>query len=239
MIKNIFILWFQGFENAPYVVKKCVESWKFYNKDWNIILLDRNNLINYINIKDHIDLTNKQLLLAHESDIIRLCILLKHGGVWADSTLFCNKPLDKWLPEHATKQFFAFDRPWPNLIINVWFLYSDIDSYIVKKWLESLIKYYKPRIKAHTYHIITFLFDNLQKYDYMFRTKWNEVIKISGIPCRYIQEKGFLNQIDFDFKNHINSKDTPVYKLTYKEIDPDFNFKDINLNLSYLLSTIK
>jgi hypothetical protein len=239
MIKTIFILWFQGFENAPYLVKRCVESWKYYNKDWNIILLDRTNLIEYIDISTRIDLTNKQLLLAHESDIIRLCLLEKYGGVWADATLFCNKPLDNWLPEYATKEFFAYSRPWPNLIISVWFFYSDVNSYIIKTWLDSLINYYKPRMKAHTYHIITYIFENLSKYNYLFKTRWNDITKISAIPCIYIQKKGFENQIDFEFKNHISCKQTPVYKLTYKDVHAEFNYNDININLSYLLSTIK
>ena len=47
MIKTIWILWFQGFENAPQVVKTCLKSWKRYNSDWNIIELDENNLEKY------------------------------------------------------------------------------------------------------------------------------------------------------------------------------------------------
>ena len=50
MIKIIYLLWFQGFDNAPEIVNKCVYSWKYYNPDWNIILLDHKNLINYINL---------------------------------------------------------------------------------------------------------------------------------------------------------------------------------------------
>ena len=238
MIKIIYILWFQGFNNAPYIVKQCVESWKHYNKNWQIILLDRTNINQYINLKNYIDLSNKKLLLAHESDIIRLCILKEYGGLWVDSTLFCNKPLDEWLPDNCSKGFFAFHRPWPNLIINVWFLYSEKNTFIISKWLESTIKYYSPRQQAHTYHIYTYLFEDLTKYNYNFKTIWNTIPKISGIPCRYIQEKGFFNTIDFEYKNIIKSKQIPVYKLTYKDIDPDSNFNNINLNLNYLFSTL-
>ena len=108
MIKIIYILWFQGFDNAPYIVNKCVESWKYYNKDWKIILLDRTNINQYIKIEQYIDLSSKKLLLAHESDIIRLCLLKEHGGLWVDSTLFCNKPLDEWFPDNCKNGFFAF-----------------------------------------------------------------------------------------------------------------------------------
>jgi len=37
--------------NAPNVVKKCSLSWKLHNSNWNIIVLDDNNLKDYINIE--------------------------------------------------------------------------------------------------------------------------------------------------------------------------------------------
>lgn len=239
MIKIIYILWFQGFDNAPYIVKKCLESWKYYNKDWKIVILDRTNISNYITLENYIDLSNKKLLLAHESDIIRLCILKEHGGLWVDSTLFCTKPLDEWLPILCTSGFFAFDRPWPNLIINVWFIYGDRNSYIINKWLESTIKYYKPRQQAHTYHIYTYLFEDLTKDNYLFQKIYKTVPKISGIPCRYVQVKGMFNTIDLEYKNIIKNKETPVFKLTYKDVDPNTNFNNTNLNLPYLFKTIE
>ena len=45
--KNIYILWYQGFINAPDVVRICVYSWQINNPDYNVILLDKNNLANY------------------------------------------------------------------------------------------------------------------------------------------------------------------------------------------------
>ena len=62
MIKTIYILWFQGFDNAPEIVKKCVQSWKYYNPDWTIILLDNTNLNNYITLENYIiDIHNKNI----------------------------------------------------------------------------------------------------------------------------------------------------------------------------------
>ena len=239
MIKNIYILWFQGIENAPYIIKKCIESWKYYNKNWNIIILDRTNINTYIKIENYIDLTKKNLLLAHEADIIRLCILKEHGGLWVDSTTFCNKPLDDWLVDNCKNGFFVFHRPWPNLIINVWFIYSNKETYIINKWLESTINYFKPRLQAHTYHIFTYIFENLTKYNYLFKKDWDIVPKISGVPGQYIQQKGFFNTIDFEYKDVIKKKETPVYKLTYKDVDPNSNFKNSSLVLPYLFQTIQ
>lgn len=35
--KKIWFLWYQGLSEAPLVVKKCYESWKKYNPDWEVI----------------------------------------------------------------------------------------------------------------------------------------------------------------------------------------------------------
>ena len=61
--KNIFIYWAQNFKNAPYIVKKCLESWKLKNPDWNIIELNDENLKNYINIEIDIPNIKKKIYL--------------------------------------------------------------------------------------------------------------------------------------------------------------------------------
>lgn len=241
MIKNIYIYWRQGYDDAPFLVKKCIQSWKFHNKDWTIIFLDNTNLHNYIKVDDYIDLSNKHLLDAHASDIIRLIILKEHGGVWADATTFCNRPLNDWLPKYISEGFFAFDKPWPNLKINVWWFYAEKDSYIISEWLTDMIAYYRERDKAHTYHIMTFLFHDLYNLDDKFKEIYDRVPKISGIPARYLFECGFFNKLTDEIKIKIDDKQTPIYKLSYKCDNCDvieIEDYDTNLILYYLYATI-
>ena len=56
------------------------------------------------------------------ADQIRIEILHLHGGVWADATTICAKPLDEWLPERMGTGFFAFERPAQDRMIASWFL---------------------------------------------------------------------------------------------------------------------
>jgi hypothetical protein len=243
MIKTIYILWYQGFKNAPDLVNKCVDSWKYYNPDWTIILLEDSNYHQYANINKYFDITKKNISLNHLSDIIRLLILEKHGGIWADATSFCNKSLTEWLPKYISGCFFAFDKPFPNLIINTWWLYSEKNSYIIKKWCELTIKYWNTstRDKVHTYFIHNYLFQDLYKNDTKFKEIWDKVPKISGIGARYLFEMGFFNKINDKIKESITSKITPVYKLTYKCDNCDVkhvDHYDKTLILHYLYSTI-
>lgn len=112
--RNIFVLWWQGFDNASFVVKKCLESIYKYYSDWNIVKLDRNNIFDYVTFPDEIkgkfhfdgvdksiknDRIGDDISIQTFSDLVRFQLLYKYGGVWIDSTIFFTKKfdLDKFL----------------------------------------------------------------------------------------------------------------------------------------------
>ena len=99
MDKNIFLLWLQGWDKAPWLQKKVLNSWAINNPDWNIELIDEKNLKNYVSDIDYIYDKNKKITPQAKSDIIRLSLLKRYGGVWADSTLLCMQPLNHWVFE--------------------------------------------------------------------------------------------------------------------------------------------
>ena len=143
MIKNLFIYWDSGFKNSPLIVKKCLQSWKKKNMNWNIHILSDDNLIKYIDLKKHIDISNKNISKAHLADIIRLLLLEKYGGCWCDATTYCNISLDKWLFKYINNGFFAFSNPGPDRMLSNWFLYSEKNNYIVIEWRKYIINYWK------------------------------------------------------------------------------------------------
>ena len=56
MIKKIFIYWGQKFNNAPKIVSKCLLSWKIRNPTWEIIELNDDNLNEYINLDEIVNI---------------------------------------------------------------------------------------------------------------------------------------------------------------------------------------
>jgi len=123
--KTIWIIWYQGFDNAPELVKRCVDSWYYFNPDFEIILLDKNNLSNYIELNNPIDFNRRDLTVQAKSELHRLDLLHKYGGVYTDATVFCTKPLNEWLPEYLKTGFFAFRNPGPDRMISTWFLAAE------------------------------------------------------------------------------------------------------------------
>ena len=92
--KNIFIFWWDGFDNAPYIVKKCRESVYKYYSDFNIIDIDKNNYNKYTELDKKIieGFENNKISIQTFSDILRFNLLKCNGGMWIDATiLFFNR----------------------------------------------------------------------------------------------------------------------------------------------------
>lgn len=235
MKKIIFIYWAQKFINAPIVVKKCLLSWKLKNPTWKIIELNDDNLSEYINIEKEIpNIRKKNITKTSYSDIIRIFLLAKYGGCWCDATTFCNQSLDIWLDKKISTRFFGFKLK-SDRIISSWFLYSEENNYIIQKWKERTILYWKNNNKMHHYFWFHYLFVDLYNYDNKFKEIWDLTPKLSADIPHFILHKGLLNKLSDKVKNHIDEVKTPLYKLSYKYNIQKYNE---NCNLSYLLNII-
>jgi hypothetical protein len=238
MIQTLYILWFQGFENAPDVVTQCVRSWKHYNPDWTILLLTDRNLYNYIP-KEYASILQKPTISkTHLSDIVRVLLLSLYGGCWTDATTFCNRPLTEWLPKHIQEGFFAFEKPGPDRPISNWFLYAEKGNRMVEKWCAATLDYYRVNDQAHTYFIHHYLFLGLLETDTPFHDMWEKVPKLSanGIGPHYLHEKGAFSTVTDETQKEIDSKRIPLFKLTYKW---EFPPHDVTKLLYYLYSTVE
>lgn len=87
---KVWILWWQGIDNAPDIVKKCIDSIQENTLGKEIIILDKRNYCLYVDIPDVIidKLENEKISKAFFSDILRMNLLSKYGGYWIDATIF-------------------------------------------------------------------------------------------------------------------------------------------------------
>lgn len=112
--RNIWILWLQGFETAPELVKICAASWVEKNPGWTTHLLDRDTVGDFLDPEFQRDVFALKLPPQKTANLIRLYLLSRHGGVWADADCFCARALDDWLPQLMHGGFFAFRFPADN-----------------------------------------------------------------------------------------------------------------------------
>lgn len=83
----IWTMWWQGYKQAPAIVKCCIESMKRYNEGVCITVIDASNYEEYISIPFYIEEKFRQGMISvtHLSDIIRMKLISKYGGLWIDA----------------------------------------------------------------------------------------------------------------------------------------------------------
>lgn len=96
----IWVCWWQGEEQMPDIVKACYHSIQKHACTHPVILITSENYQKYVDIPEEI--LNKQksgiIDITHFSDILRMMLLRKHGGIWMDSTLLIpSKKLDDFI----------------------------------------------------------------------------------------------------------------------------------------------
>lgn len=145
MEKTIWFPWLQGIDHAPAVVKACLGSWTMMNPGWKVRFVEWPALPSLFPddeaLRDRIAHCG-MLGEAVASDLIRVNLLHRYGGVWADATCLCRKPLDLWLPMLAAQGFFAFSAPAPDRILSSWFLAARRGNPIVAGWCRSVMHYW-------------------------------------------------------------------------------------------------
>ena len=140
----IYSLWYQGVHQAPGTVRLCFERWRALNPGHELRILEAADVRGLL---QGLPLPIESISMQALSDIVRIHLLAKTGGVWTDATVLPLKPLDTWLPELTQETgFFAFDRPRPDRPLSSWFLAASEPQMLIQKWLREVIRYWcKPR----------------------------------------------------------------------------------------------
>ena len=215
MIKIIWTCWLQGRESAPPLVKKCLSSWERNNPGWEFRCLDATTIERYVPLRQYIDLDRQSLTAASLSDIVRVLLLHEFGGVWVDATLFCNQPLDKWLPGVMEEGFFAFTALDPIRPLSSWFLSAASDNYLVSTWCRRTIEYWSNRTKTDDYFWFHHLFRDMCQTDRRTAEAWSRVPKLGAEKPHALQVDGKMDRPAAEVREEIDWT-TPVFKLTHR-----------------------
>lgn len=91
--RNVFVFWWDGFENAPEIVQQCLNSVKMYHNDCNIIEITKDTYTQYTDINSLIleDYDKGKISVQTFSDILRFNLLKNNGGIWIDATIFFTR----------------------------------------------------------------------------------------------------------------------------------------------------
>ncbi len=236
------MLWLQGWGKAPEIVQACRKTWEAHNPDWTIHALNAADLHEYletpllaaqrssaritpaVSLSDRIRTTLqgwwKRIRTAVPpealSDLIRITLLERYGGVWVDSTTYCLEPLDAWLPEKFGSGFFAFAKPGPDRMLASWFLAAAKGNYLVQQWRRLALEYWSQRTKRHHYYWFHYLFADAYHCDPHFRVLWESTPEVSADkPHYFVPYEKLSAPLSSSDLLLLDTPSTPVLKLTH------------------------
>ena len=213
---RIWILWMDGMENAPDVVQMCCRSVERNLKDREIVLLSEDNFRDYIQLPDFIEEKYRKGIISktHMSDLIRLSLLIRYGGTWVDSTVFCTG--GDIPPYMLGSDLFLFQDLKPGADghsqrISNWFMTASSHSPILELTRALLFQYWKENDRIIDYYLFHDFFElAIETYP----EEWAKVIPFSNAPPHILLLRLF-EQADPEVFDAVRAM-TPFHKLTYK-----------------------
>ena len=150
MNKTIWMCWFLGEDHPsmPTLNRECIKRWKQLNTDWQINVLSDETIKNYVPEYFEIINNSPNRMIQHNSDLLRLLLLSKYGGVWVDSSVYPMQPLSFFYNQIVNETDFFTYRFIPRSCQKdgdretvVWFLCANNpNNYLIEQWKKQLIK---------------------------------------------------------------------------------------------------
>lgn len=216
--KNIWWCWLQGEDNAPKLCKACLRSVRRNFSDYKITVITETNLSDYVKIPDFILAKYKKGIIgrAHFADILRTMLLVKYGGVWVDSTVYCSGRNDDLLKEPLfVYQDWKFDREQACVCSN-WLLSARKGDPILRTTLDLVLEYWKHHNFAINYFFYHLFFHMATE---RYHDEWISMPRYSNIPPHLLQFEIYHPYTEKRFKQICNGSD--FHKLTYKNPQMD------------------
>ncbi len=212
---KIWICWFQGMENAPELVKKCYKSVVENNPDKEVLVITSENMGDYVTFPNYIMDKWKRGIITHThmTDLLRLELLINHGGVWLDATVLCTG--------QAPDYFFNSDlffyqclkpgRDGHSIYISSWLIGAKTNNKILMATRELCYEYWKEHNDMIDYFLLhDFMSIVLDKYE----DDWKKIVPRDNATPHELLLRLF-DQYDEKVWNAIKEQ-TPFHKLTYK-----------------------
>jgi hypothetical protein len=142
--KHIWTFW----DNAelPEIVVKCIDTWKKYNSDYEITILSKDNLKEWI---PEYDVFSFRFANSPQkiSDFIRIIIIAKYGGIWIDASTILTKSLN-WIHDIHNEnncEFIGYyiNKKTTNIkypVLENWFFATVPKSTFMCNWRDAFLK---------------------------------------------------------------------------------------------------
>lgn len=216
--KTIWMYWSEGWDKAPPIARLSHARWRAKNPGWTVRFVDREQALALTRIPAEI--AARDMMPAHFADMVRLELLLQHGGVWADVTSFCEIPLDEWLVPAMPHGFFAFAVTEQKTAEN-WFIAAARGHPIVRAWLQHAYDFWASNAKPTNYLLFYDLFNIATTRDADARRAWRFSTKIERMQQHVMRRTYLERQQTEPMKAMIARRQIQMHKFSFKCPIPD------------------
>lgn len=214
----IWVMWYQGIDEAPDVVKLCINSIKVNCNGHDVIFLSKNNLNEYIQLPDFIieKFEKGYISRTHLSDMIRLNLLYLYGGAWLDATLLVMQPIPDW---YFNKSVFSinFGKKTKDPSHGRWTtfcFFSDKENNLIEKTLRYHYCYWS----ENDYAVDYIMFDYF--INYLIKENPDFAKDICNIPITNKRVFDLVRVMNEEYEKNkllLNIGDEVFYKLSWKK----------------------
>lgn len=227
---KVWTCWFQGIENAPNIVKQCFESLKKNLPDKEIVLITKDNLSEYVTFPDYIiDKWNKGIITnTHMTDLLRLELLIKYGGMWVDATVLCTSRSEEIPSYFFDSDLFMFQNLKPGRdgcshYVSSWLISAKTNNKVLMLTRELCYQYWKVNNNMVDYFL---LHDFISIALDVFKEDWDNIVPRDNATPHILLLRLFDDYNEELYKEILQQ--TPFSKLSYK-----FSEKQLNKNNTF------
>lgn len=219
--KPIFMMWYQGENQAPELVKTCIKSVRKYCDGHEVILIDKDNYENYVKIPKDIEdkFKSGHISKQHFADIIRCCLLYNYGGLWVDATVLFTSPIsnDWFESKFSTINFGKYTKDpshgrWTTFMMGT----NCKQNILFEEILKYQFSYWRTHDQAVDYIMFDYFINYLSKTNNLCRSMIDSVLINNPdvfnlyplLSCTATEE----NILKFNCMN----KNTHIFKLNWR-----------------------
>ena len=232
--KIIWTCWWQGEEKAPLLVKRCISSMRKYAGDNEVVVIDENNLQDYVSLPTYICEKHDKGIIKHTqfADIIRLALLQKYGGTWIDATILLTDVLPEYI---QNADIFCFSTERRGAIkVESPFISACANHPVINDVLSLHYEYWAHENKLISYSIIHLFFT------IAFEASEANRKSLENMPFVYWYKMDYLIQLlskPYSAESYkLVTQLSSIHKLTYKfeqygiDINRTGTFYDVLIN---------
>ena len=215
---KVWLCWLQGLDKAPVLVQKCCESVRTHLTDREIIVITAKNMGQYVRLPDFIlekwkagEITN-----THLTDLLRLELLIRYGGLWLDATVFCSEGREKIPDYFFDSELFFFQSLKPGrdgkaFYPSSWLICAKSNNKPLMATRELCYAYWKTHRRLDEYYLLHAFLSLVLDY---YPQEWRQVIPRDNAAPHLLLLRLF-ESYDERLWQAIKAQ-SPFHKLSYK-----------------------